>query len=74
MIPDKYFTSTRLILLVTFFVFSFSKTNAQDGKAVFLAKCASCHSMGNDGATGPNLQGVVERWGGDVNLVNKMGW
>src|SRR6185436_21073308 len=70
MIPDKYFTPTRILLLVTFFVFSFSKINAQDGKAVFLAKCASCHTMGNDGATGPNLQGVVERWG-DINLVKQ---
>ena len=77
MIPDKYFTPTRLLLLVTFFVFSFSKIDAQGaganaaGKAVFIAKCASCHTMGNDGATGPNLQGVVGRWGGDVSLVKQ---
>jgi cytochrome c2 len=70
MIPDKYFTPTRLLLLVTFFVFSFSKINAQDGKAIFIAKCASCHTMGKD-ATGPNLQGVVGRWEGDVNLVKE---
>ena len=33
-------------------------------KLYSLAKCASCHTMGKD-ATGPNLQGVVGRWGGD---------
>src|SRR5258705_12683354 len=74
MIPDKYFTPTRLLLLLSFFIFYFSKIGAQDanaaGKAVFLAKCASCHTMGNDGATGPNLQGVVERWG-TVDHVKK---
>jgi len=69
MIPDKYFTPTRLLLLVTFFVFSFSKINAQDGKAIFIAKCASCHTMGKD-ATGPDLQGVVDRWGGDTKALH----
>jgi len=68
MIPDKYFTPKRLLLLVTFFVFSFSKINAQDGKAIFTAKCASCHIMGKD-FTGPNLQGVLDRWGGDTKAV-----
>jgi cytochrome c2 len=67
MIPYKYFTPTRLLLLVTFFVFSFSKINAQDGKAIFSAKCASCHIMGKD-FTGPNLQGVVSRWESMDNL------
>ena len=74
MIPDKYFTPTRLLLLVTFFVFSFSKIDAQDanaaGKAVFIAKCASCHSMGKD-ATGPDLQKVLSRWDSDENLVKQ---
>ena len=70
MIPDKYFTPTRLLLLVTFFVFSFSKINAQDGKAVFIAKCASCHTMGKD-ATGPDLQKILSRWDGDENRVKQ---
>ena len=70
MIPDKYFTPTRLLLLVTFFVFSFSNTNAQDGKAIFLAKCASCHTMGKD-ATGPDLQKILSRWEGDENRVKQ---
>ena len=70
MIPDKYFTPTRLLLLVTFFVFSFSKINAQDGKAIFTAKCASCHIMGKD-FTGPNLQGVLDRWGGNKEDIKE---
>ena len=74
MIPDKYFTPTRLLLLVTFFVFSFSKINGQDanaaGKAIFIAKCASCHSMGKD-ATGPDLQKILSRWDGDESRVKQ---
>ena len=69
MIPYKYFTPTRILLLVTFFVFSFSKINAQDGKAIFTAKCASCHIMGKD-FTGPNLHGVLDRWGGDTKGIH----
>ena len=68
MIPYKYFTPTRILLLVTFFVFSFSKIDAQDGKAIFIAKCASCHTMGKD-ATGPNLHGVLDRWGGNKDDI-----
>ena len=68
MIPDKCFASKRLFLLATFFVFSFIKINAQDGRTLFQNKCASCHIMGKD-FTGPNLQGVLERWGGNADHV-----
>ena len=68
MIPDRYVNPKRLLLLTTLFIFSFLNTNAQDGKAVFIAKCASCHTMGKD-ATGPDLQNVVSRWEGDTNRV-----
>src|SRR4030095_12309958 len=69
MIPEKSFAPKRLLLFASIFVFSFIKISAQDGKAIFLAKCASCHIMGNDGGTGPNLQGVVARWEGDTNAI-----
>src|SRR5262245_42959824 len=66
MIPEKSFAPKRLLLLASIFVFCFIKVNAQNasaaGKAVFTAKCASCHIMGRD-FTGPNLQGVLDRWG-----------
>lgn len=70
MIPEKSFAPKRLILLASFFIFSFININAQDGKAIFLAKCASCHILGNDGGTGPNLQGVLARWDGDLNALH----
>lgn len=68
MIPDRFFNPKRLLFLTIFFVFSFLNVDAQDGKGVFIAKCASCHTMGKD-ATGPNLQGVLSKWGGDVAAV-----
>jgi len=37
---------------------------AQTGEAIFKSKCASCHVMGMD-MTGPDLVGVIDRWGGD---------
>lgn len=64
MIPCKPI-GHKLTLTVLFFVL-FSTINivsAQDGKAIFEAKCASCHKMGQD-MTGPDLAGVGDRWGG----------
>lgn len=61
MIPEKSFSPKSLLLLVSFFVFSIIKTNAQDGKAIFQAKCASCHIMGKT-FTGPDLQGILSKW------------
>lgn len=40
---------------------SFTNLNAQDGKALFNANCASCHKVDKD-LTGPALLGVEERW------------
>ena len=47
------------ILLLTF-VFSYLNVPAQDGKALFNSKCASCHNPLRD-ATGPALRGLEER-------------
>jgi cytochrome c2 len=50
------------ILLLGFF---FSNTSqAQDGKVIFGANCASCHAMDKK-VTGPALVGVLDRWGGN---------
>ncbi|HSC54768.1 MAG TPA: c-type cytochrome [Phnomibacter sp.] len=46
-----------LLVVVT----SFATLNAQDGKALFNANCASCHKIDKD-LTGPALQGVEDRW------------
>lgn len=48
-------------LLLIFLLFSaFSLQAAPDGKALFQANCASCHSVFKD-ATGPKLRGVTGR-------------
>jgi cytochrome c2 len=41
--------------------------NAQDGKELFNANCASCHKM-DQNLTGPALLGVHDRWGNDKML------
>ena len=68
MIPEKSLAPKRLLLFASFFIFSFIKISAQDGKMIFQNKCGSCHIMGQE-STGPNLQGVVARWGGDINAI-----
>jgi mono/diheme cytochrome c family protein len=69
MIPEKSFAPKRLLLLASVLLFSFIKISAQDGKMIFQNKCGSCHIMGQD-ATGPNLQGVLARWGGDMKAIH----
>lgn len=56
--------STALFLL--FFSFGF-RAMGQDGKALFVEKCASCHNPLKDG-TGPALQGVTQRVGDKKKL------
>ncbi len=58
-IINTILTSILFILLL-----SFSNTsNAQDGKALFMKNCASCHALDKK-LTGPALMGVEERWKG----------
>ncbi len=61
MIPEKFLAPKRVLLFLSFFLFSFVNIYAQDGRAVFISKCASCHVMGRD-LTGPNLDGVEGKW------------
>jgi cytochrome c551/c552 len=35
---------------------------AQDGKAIFNARCAACHSIGNGRLVGPDLKGVATKY------------
>ncbi|RQO30176.1 cytochrome C [Taibaiella sp. KBW10] len=50
-----------IALFAVLMVFSgFTQANAQDGKALFQANCASCHNPVKD-ATGPALQGITGR-------------
>jgi len=59
---------TRLLLFFGVFI-SINKVSAQDGKAVFQSKCASCHKLGAD-MTGPDLTGVIARWGGNMDQIH----
>ncbi len=55
-------------LTVCFFIFiSYALSYAQDGKALFLQNCASCHAIDRQ-LTGPALQGVLDRWPNKKNL------
>ncbi len=56
--------TSRLLLTGLFTIasiFAIQTVQAQDGKALFNANCASCHKMDKD-LTGPALMGVTERW------------
>jgi cytochrome c2 len=60
MIPHKpNFIKTGFFVLVLTVV-SFLNSSAQEGKALFNGKCASCHQIFKDG-TGPALMGLEER-------------
>jgi cytochrome c551/c552 len=52
-------TSKLTLFILSLFVFSLH-VSAQDGKALFISKCASCHHPIKD-ATGPKLAGLEER-------------
>jgi hypothetical protein len=60
MMLSKPTTSKLILFLLSFFVFSSLFVAAQDGKAIFTSKCASCHHPIKDG-TGPALGGLEER-------------
>ena len=65
-------SAIRRIRLFAFLFFGFSviKTSAQDGKALFISKCASCHNVFKDG-TGPKLGGVLNQdpYNGDITKI-----
>ena len=60
MIPCKLTGQRLSILFLFFFIFSVVNVSAQDGKALFNSKCASCHNPLKDG-TGPALMNLEER-------------
>jgi hypothetical protein len=67
MIPCKPAGQRLIILFLSLFIFSIINVTAQDGKALFASKCASCHNVFKD-VTGPRLGGVFEGefYGGDI--------
>ncbi len=48
------------VLFLSLFVFSVISVSAQDGKALYMSKCAACHNVFKKG-TGPALMGLEER-------------
>ena len=56
-----------IFLLITSSTAIGNQLNAQDGKALFSANCASCHAV-NKKLTGPALAGVEDRWPEKKNL------
>lgn len=56
-LAKTYFTGT--VLFLSFYLGT--SANAQDGKTLFQANCASCHAV-NKKVTGPALAGVEDRW------------
>jgi mono/diheme cytochrome c family protein len=61
MIRKSYGSFILIVGLLLFAGAGQSKLQAQDGKALFNANCASCHKIDKD-LTGPALLGVEERW------------
>ena len=70
MIPCKLTGQRLSILSFFFFIFSIANVSAQDGKALFMSKCASCHQLDKDG-TGPMLRGIIEKdpYNGDITKI-----
>jgi len=58
-----------IFLFITFSAAIGNQLNAQDGKALFSANCASCHAV-NKKLTGPALAGVEDRWPDKKNLYS----
>lgn len=70
MILSKPMVRNLYLLVLSVLVFSATNISAQDGKALFISKCASCHQVFND-ATGPKLGGVINQppYNGDMSKM-----
>lgn len=60
MIPCKPKAIIKGLFVVVLTAISFTYSHAQDGKAIFMSKCASCHQVLKPG-TGPALMNLEER-------------
>jgi cytochrome c551/c552 len=70
MISCKPITQKLTLAILSLFIFSAINLSAQDGKAIFQSKCASCHNPLKD-VTGPKLGGVLESefYAGDMKKI-----
>jgi cytochrome c2 len=60
MLPCKPFAKKLTLFVLLFFTFSALKTSAQDGQAIFMSRCASCHNIFKP-MTGPALKELEGR-------------
>lgn len=65
---EKKLAYILFFLGILFYNFNSSIAVAQDGEALFNAKCNTCHIMGKE-STGPNLAGVKSRWEGEEEYL-----
>lgn len=49
----------------------FDEGDAESGKKLFNANCASCHNVTAEPKTGPGLLGIAERWGSTEEMLVK---
>ncbi len=72
MIPCKLTGQRLTILFLSLFVFSVVNISAQDGKALFNSKCASCHQLDKN-VTGPMLRGILDKdpYNGDTKKIHQ---
>jgi cytochrome c551/c552 len=70
MIPCNPINRKFALIIFILSLLSLQKISAQDGKALFSANCASCHSPTKD-MTGPKLGDVLERdpYNGDITKI-----
>ncbi len=70
MIPRKPLAKKLTFFALALFIFSVEKISAQDGKALFMAKCASCHNIFKP-TIGPALMNLEERgkWSDHAELL-----
>lgn len=59
-----------ILLLSTVYINSVS---AQDGKALFMSKCASCHALDKD-LTGPALRGIIDKAPYNGDMAKMLHW
>ena len=71
MISEKAFAPKRILLFLSFFVFSVISIYAQDGKVLFNTKCAACHNVFKK-VTGPALGSFQEKENGKWSDIKEL--
>lgn len=59
--PTRQNTIFKVVLFCLSFLFLQINSYSQDGKKLFKANCAACHSVGSNKVVGPGLQGINEK-------------